>query len=234
VNQLKQLLTCMGAHPIDVAYGYFAGSAPAPDDCVLPILDYPIENLPEELKGKKYAVIPVGNTAPARRTTGKHLNPIIRHLNSKGILPVFLGKTDLLCDGKASTTFAEDIDYKAGLDLRDKTDVKQAACIMQHAQVTVGLDCGLLHLAALMQDSKIIFGYNITSVEHRAPRRNHGTCINLSVSESELICIGCQSKLKNVPLHKFSHCLYEDNKCIDFLFKNNSERWTEAIDRIVQ
>jgi hypothetical protein len=230
VNQLKQLLTCMGAHPIDVAYGYYTSSTPAPKDCLLPVLDYPRNDL---LIDHKYVVIPCGHTAIARATTGKHLNPIIKHIKSKGFLPVFLGKNDLLMDGVKSTQFPDDILYSEGLDLRDQTSIKEAAAIMQHAEITVGLDCGLLHLAALMKDSKIIFGYNITTVEHREPRRNHGRHINIALTESELQCIACQSKLKQIAKHKFSDCLYGDSKCIEILFENESQRWTSAIDRML-
>ena len=230
-NKLKQLLTCIGAHPIDVAYAYYAGSTPPPKDCLLPVLDYPKNDL---LIDQPYVVFPVGNTVDARKTTGVHLNPIIKYVRAQGFLPVFLGKKDLLMDGKQSTRFPEDIDYHYGMDLRDQTTIMEAAAIMQHAKFTIGLDCGLLHLAALMKDSKIIFGYNITSVEHREPRRNHGRHINISLTESELQCIGCQSKLKQIAKHKFSECLYGDSKCIDILFENGSERWIKAIDEILK
>jgi hypothetical protein len=228
-NQLKQLLTCLGAHPIDVAFAYYASTTPAPKDCVLPILDYDFNLLPKILMDKSYVVFPVGHTVEARKTTGKELNPIIEYVVSKGLTPVFLGKKDLLMDGKVSTNFAKDISYELGIDMRDQTDIKQAACIMQHARATVGLDCGLLHLAALMKDSRIVFGYNITTVEHREPRRNHGETVNVFITEDELKCIACQSKLKHIAKHKFNECLYGDTKCIDLLFKNNSERWVFAL-----
>jgi hypothetical protein len=230
----RQLLTVMGAHPIDVGFSFFAGSCPAPKDCVLPVLDYAWGKVRPDVRAlKNYAVITTGATTPARTLTGKHLNPIIEFVKSKNLVPVFLGKSDLLNDGKKSTNFADDIRYDLGVDLRDKTSVKEAAAIMQHAAFTLGLDNGLLHLAALMKDSRIIFGYNITSVEHREPRRAHGKTINMYVTKDELPCSGCQSQLKHVKTHTFDKCLYGDLKCLDLLFKNEGEAWKKAITEMI-
>jgi len=236
INRTPQFLTCVGAHQIDVAAAYYIGTSPAPSDCLLPILDYPRSRLLPKVKRLRvpYAVIPTGFSAEARSVKGRHINPILKYLNAKGIMPVFLGKKDLLGDGVTISRFPDDIDYSLGLDLRDETAVKDAACIMQHAAFTLGLDCGLLHLAALMKDSKIIFAYNITSVEHRAPRRNHGTTVHVTVPREELVCIGCQSNLKLYPVHKFTTCLYGDAACIDLLFKNDGERFRPAIDEMLE
>jgi hypothetical protein len=239
VDVSRQYLTPTGAHPIDVAFAYYVGACPAPTDALLPVLDYYVDTIPEELVkvcGLKtnYAVVPTGFSAESRRVLGRHLNPVIRHLKKRGLMPVFLGKNDLLGDGKQITSFPDDIDYAAGVDLRGKTDVKQAAMLMQHAALTIGLDNGLLHLAALMKDSKIIFGYNITTIEHRVPRRNHGKTISLAVTEADLPCAPCQSKWKNVPVHKFTKCFYGDSKCVDLLFKDDAIRWREAIDQMLE
>lgn len=225
----QQLLTCLGAHPIDVGFAYYAEQSPPPADARLPVLDFEKpEGLPE-----KYIVVPSGFSAESRSVSGKELNPIIDHIVSLGITPVFLGKSDILLDGKKTTRFKEDIHFHKGLDLREKTTVIEAAAIMQHAECTVGLDMGLLHVAALMKDSKIIFGYNIVLPEHRRPRRDHGRCIDIFITKAELECIACQSVIKKLPTHKFDKCYYGDNKCIDLLFANESERWKNAINEIL-
>jgi hypothetical protein len=251
IPQTKQLLTCLGAHQIDVGFAYYAAMAPPPaEHAYLPVLDYPASRLPSKVKRLRgnYAVIPCGYSAEARKTTGVHINPIIRHLKSKGITPVFLGKRNLLGDEKLTTNFVEDYDYAAGVDLRGETAVKDAACIMQHAKLTVGLDCGLLHLAALMKDSTIIFGYNITTIENRVPRRTHGRTINVTLSKEELPCVGCQTNWRNFPAHRFDRCFYEpqDRKaaeaygkkyesalCVTLLYAKGAERFTRAIDEVL-
>lgn len=231
VTIARQFMTVVGAHPVDVGFAYYAGTTPPPTDGLLPALDYPKDRLKPEVKAlTRYAVLPVGNVQASRKVTGKHLNPVIDYINSLGITPVFLGKRDMLGSGKPNTIFPEDINYSNGLDLRDLTTVKEAACIMQHAEFTLGLDTGLLHLAALMKDSRIIFAYNITSIAHREPRRNHGKHVNITLTESELQCIACQSKLKQVAKHTFDKCLYQDSKCIDLLFGNDGEKFKHAIN----
>jgi len=235
-NITPQYLTVLGAHPVDVGFAYYAGSCPAPADLTLPMMDYPRDRLVDKVRALEapYVVITTGSQGLSRRVTGKHLNPIIEHVKRRGRMPVFLGRRDLLRDGKATTTFPDDVDYHEGLDLRDETTVKQAACVLQHADATVGLDSGLLHLAAMMKDSRVVFGYNITSVAHREPRRNWGRTVNVTVSEDELKCIGCQSKLKNIAVHKFDKCIYGDSLCVDLLFKDGAARWIAAIDEILE
>jgi hypothetical protein len=234
-NVSPQFLTCVGAHPVDVGFAYYANSSPPPADGFLPILDYPRNRLKKQVAelGRGYVVIATGNVHEARAVHGRHVNPIIEHVAACGLVPVFLGKKDILGNGVQTTKFPEDINYSRGLDLRDQTTVKEAACIMQHAACTVGLDCGLLHLAALMKDSRIVFGYNITTRDHRAPRRNHGKTIDITIDESELKCIGCQSKIKQVQ-HWFDKCLYGDTKCVDLLFKDAAARWRTAIDEMIR
>lgn len=226
-----QFLSCLGAHPFDVGFAYYSNVSPPPATEKLPVLD--LARRAEIPPGVKYAVVTTGNQSPARRVTGKHLNPVIDHLKERDILPVFLGKSDLLMDGKTTTTFPDDIKWSAGLDLRDKTTVLAAAAIMQHAEMTLGLDNGLLHLAALMKDSKIIFGYNITTVAHREPRRDHGITMNLAVTEKDIACAQCQSKWRNFPEHKFDRCFYGDNACVNHLFRDDAIRWKDAIDMMI-
>lgn len=235
-NISPQYLNCMGAHPIDVAYSYYAHSSPAPPDLKLPMLDYPAQRLLPSVKRLRgqYAVIPTGAVSPARQVYGRHINPLIDHLRSRDITPVFLGKSSLMSNGQITTQFADDIDYSKGLDLRDQTGIKDAATIMQHALVTVGLDCGLLHLAALMKNSRLVFGYNVTSVAHREPRRDHGRHVNIHLTKQDLACAECQSTLKNIAVHKFDHCLYGDNKCVDLLFANGASRWIRAVDEVLK
>lgn len=248
VQQTRQFFTCIGSHPFDVGFGMYAATCPPPADAMLPVLNYPPERMPHKLRRIRgqYVVFTCGGTTPIRTMTGAHINPLITYVKSLGLTPVFLGKRDLLNTGKVNTTFADDTNYSEGIDLREQTGVKDAAAIMQHAACTVGLDGGLLHLAALMQDSRIVFGYNITSVAHRVPRRNHGKTFNLTLTEQELPCIGCQSKWKQVPNTMFDDCFYAEGRlgydaskperaraCLRIMFESESERFKRAIDEVL-
>ncbi len=247
VAQTKQFFQCFGAHPFDVGTAMFSSSINLPG-AELPVLDYPATQLPPNLRriAGKYVVFTAGGTTPIRTMTGEHLNPLIAYVKELGLTPVFLGKRDLLNTGKASVTFADDTNYSDGIDLRDQTAVKDAARIMQHAACTVGIDGGLLHLASLMRDSRVVFGYNITSVEHRVPRRTHGRTVNVTLTRDELPCIACQSTWKQVPNTMFDSCYYEkgrqgwdENKperaraCLRLMFANDSEKFKRAIDEVI-
>ncbi len=244
----RQLLNPLGTHPADVASGFFAGTCPAPPDAFYPILDYPEKRLPGRIRdlAGRYVVFPAGGTTPIRTLTGEHLNPIIAHVKKLGLTPVFLGHKDGLANN-GNAELPDDLDFDGGIDLRSQTTIKEAAVIMQHAACTVGLDGGLLHLAALMKDSRIVFGYNITSVNHRVPRRTHDKTVNVYLTDEELICSGCQSKWKHMVTHHFSHCYYEEGRegwtaahpersraCLKLLFENSGERWIKAIDEVLK
>lgn len=238
----RELLTAIGTHPFDVGFGYFASTCPAPADARLPILDYPAQLLRPNIKRLhgKYVVFTAGGTTPIRTMRGRDLNPLIAHVKSLGLTPVFLGKRDMLTDGKVNTTYADDTQYSEGIDLRDQTSVKDAALIMQHAACTVGIDGGLLHLAALMHNSRIVFGYNITSVAHREPRRDHGRTVNVALSRKELACTACQSTWKIMLGHFYDECYYvrqgvdKTPKCLDLLFANDSIKFKNAIDEVLK
>lgn len=232
-NANPQLYTVLGAHPIEVGFAYFAGMK-APVNAELPVLDYPSSRLPPKVKRLlgKYCVITTGSTTSARRVSGRHLNPIIEYVRDRDITPIFVGKEDFVGTGRLDVNFPTDINFAAGLDLRNNTSVKDAACIMQHAEFVLGLDNGLLHLASLMKDSRIIFGYNITSVEHREPKRSHGKTINIHLTDEELVCSGCQSKWRQMLTHRFDKCMYGDVKCVDMLFSGG--RFEAAIDEMLK
>jgi hypothetical protein len=232
----REFLTALGTHPFDVGFGYYASTCPAPPDAYLPVLDYGKQLLPHKVRrfDGNYVVFTAGGTTPIRTMRGRDLNPLIKHIKALGLTPVFLGKRDILGDGKKTTTYIDDTDYDSGLDLRDQTSVKDAAAIMQHAKCTVGIDGGLLHLAALMQDSRIVFGYNITTIEHRKPRRLHGKTVNIAPTREELSCTGCQSTWKNMIGHHYDRCFYSDNKCLDILFANDSIKFKNAIDEVLK
>jgi hypothetical protein len=237
-NINPQLATVIGGHPMDVGFGYFAGMTPAPRDVALPVLDYDRKKLvlPNYVKYDKtpYAVFTTGGTTESRTVKARHINPVIEYTKSLGILPVFIGKTDHVGDGKNTVKYDDAIRFDLGLDMRNQTSVKDAACIMQHAAFTAGLDNGNLHLAALMQDSRLIFGYNITSVAHRHPRRRHGKTLNIAVPAEALSCSGCQSRWRQFHTHTFDKCFYGDVLCIDYLFGDDGKHWKKAIDEVLE
>ena len=239
-----QLLNGTGAHLVDVGFAYFVNKSPPPEGAdVFPELDFEfgnwrnvspnetkIQNIPP-LTTNTYAVFTTGGVTPVRTVPGEYWNPIIDHVISIGLTPVFIGKSNIA--GCVNVTFPDGCNYDKGIDLRNKTTMMEAAYLMDRAACVLGLDNGLIHLAACT-NAKIIAAYNIVDPKERRPNRRPGpSWIELSLSKEELACANCQSEMRSLPAHTFKHCLYGDKKCIDLLFDNNGRRWTDAIDRIL-
>lgn len=230
-NLTPQLINATGAHLVDLGFMYYCNMQKAPPETYYPKLELlPHELLPEvaALKGQ-YVVFTPGGITSSRTVRGRHLNPLIEYVLSRGLTPVFLGKTDF--SNSIITQFDESVNYGAGLNLIDKTNLFQAAAIMENAICVTGLDNGLLHLACCTE-ATVLFGYNIAGPEFREPRRKHGKLINITVPKEKLPCIHCQDNFKLLSSHSFHECFYGDTLCIDLLFENNAEKWKRAIDSV--
>lgn len=222
-----------GMHLVDLGFVYFTNNTTPADGRLYCQLDLAtVENvLPRHTpQNIFYAVMTPGSTYANRTLPATAFNGIKDHLLSKGIVPVFLGKKDL--GDQRKILFEDGYDYSGGIDLRDKTTLLEAAKIMESARLVVGLDNGLLHLAA-MTDVPIIFGYNIASPEHRRPRRRKGTILwELYPDETQLTCTFCQSKMRFMFNHDFKDCLYKDNLCLEAL--GQPAPWIELIEKTLK
>lgn len=222
-----------GAHLVDLGFIFYANINPPPEDgWYYTRLDLSkIEGL--ELPEVPYAVLTPGATYENRKLPAKAFNGIKNHLISRGIVPVFLGKVEV--GDKRKILFGDDYDYSGGVDLREKTTLLQAAAIMSKAEMVIGLDNGLLHLAA-MTDVPIIFGYNIAAPIHRRPRRRKidgkkPILWEIHPDPAMLTCTFCQSQMRFMFNHDFKNCLYKDNLCLDAL--SDEKAWCELVDNII-
>lgn len=219
-------INATGCHLIDLGFIYYAHMNPPPAEFNrYPKLD--LSALDALDCGARYAVMTPGATATNRIMKAEAFNGIKQHLIDRGILPVFLGKKQIT--EVRSIDYEAGYDFEGGLDLREKTTLLQAAGIMSKAEVVVGLDNGLLHLAACT-DVPILFGYNIASPEHRRPRRISGKIWEIFPDQEELPCTFCQSRMRFLFDHDFAKCVYRDNKCLDVL--NDPKAWCDIIDEI--
>jgi hypothetical protein len=240
----QESLNATGAHLLTCGWVYFTNKEKAPPgwDSYPQLNQTDLDNVPMDgvFEGKnplqpgRYAVVTTGVTTSSRKIPGAHWNHVIDHIVAQGLQPVFLGK-DVVETGNARnihTQFNTDIKYSAGLDLRNKTSLMQAASIMSRAAFVIGHDNGLLHLAGCTE-VPIIFGYNLASPEHREPRRPKGRTYNVTLTNEELACNHCQSRTNFVIGYNFRECFYGDLKCIDLLFADGALRWRKAIDQAV-
>jgi ADP-heptose:LPS heptosyltransferase len=198
---------------------------------ILDPIDVSHFNLPE-----KYVVVTTGFTSQSREWRGQSVNETVDYIISKGYTPVFLGKSYTQAYFNTGITGNFKADYTKGINLIDKTNLFEAASIMNDAACTVGLDNGLLHLCCLNPEAKVVYGFSTVLPEHRLPYR-HGVkgykCYVVDVSEDELECTGCQSKMNFAPTdHSFTGCFYkqEQFKCLDLLTSN---KWIEQLEKIL-
>lgn len=175
---------------------------------------------------KDFAVVAVSATAENRRLSGETIEGISRHLVSRGITPVFLGKYDITTNYKGKSA---EFDSSLGIDLREKTSLIEAAVIMARARVTVGLDGGLLHLASC-SDAPVIFGFTSVDPKLRVPPRAPHARTAVVVPPEDLPCRFCNSRMLFITGHDFAQCLYKDNVCVSAL---TAEVFASAIDRIL-
>lgn len=243
VELQRESLNATGAHLSTCGWVYFTNKEKAPEgwDSYPQFKQEDLDKivLPEaaqDLKWGEYVVVTTGKTTPSREVPGKYWNPIIEHIRSKGLKPVFLGKS-VVETGNASnihTKFDQAIQYDRGLNLIDKTSLMQAAAIMSRAACVVGHDNGLLHIAGCTPTVPIVFGYNLASPNHREPKRPHlknNGCYNVNLTSKELACNFCQSNFNFLIGYNFRHCFYSDLACIHKLFENNGMRWIMKIDQ---
>lgn len=216
-----------GAHLVDIGFQYFCNLSTAPDGySVYPNLD--LTRITPLALPEPYAVVTPAATSSLRAMPAKAFNGICEHLRSRGVTPVFLGKAEVTAGYNSSVQ--PDYRFQGGVDLRDKTSILEAAKIIEGAKLVVGLDNGLLHLAGCTS-TPIIFGYNVASPEHRRPRRMAGEIYELFPNETDLPCVFCQSRMRFLPGHDFSRCLYRDLACLKEL--EDPGPWCELIDSAI-
>lgn len=231
-----QLINACGGHLMDIGFAYFCCLMPN-TTAILPYkflrsIDYQGPwKWPELDPESDYAVFTPCATSGVREMPAHGFDAIVEHTIKSGVVPVFLGKREL------SSKYVSKINgynMSSGIDLRERTNLLEATQVMKKAKFVIGLDNGLLHMAGTT-NVPVIFGMNVTTLEHRNLRRKNGLTINLTIDDKRLPCIGCQSKLRFIQNHDFRNCFYKDyedrnKKCLDLMFEKGSVEWKKAID----
>lgn len=239
-NGKTQFITAQGVSPLEMGFMYYACAGRdliPPEYYNYPLIELVEEGLPKELRGQKYAVIPAGSIRNTGRVPGHFWNPVIENIKKRDLTPVLLGKSTVT-EGYTSN-FPTGITLAGVVNLWDKTSILEAAQIMQYGQFTIGLDNGLLHLAACTPTT-VIFGHNVANVKLRSPISQKGKTIDVFLTKDELRCIGCLTDVKALYNHDFNlGCLYEkfpehNMACVTRLFENGGERWIKAIDSALE
>lgn len=189
---------------------------------------------------EKYVIITTGYTAEVREMIPETVNGVTKWLVNKGYTPVFLGNKTTFNGQKGFDiigNFKDTIDYKIGLDLRGATSLLQAGAITAGAKAVVGLDNGLLHLAACTQ-VPIVMGMTNVLWKHRAPIRNneYGWNCYPVLPDSSIKCYGCQSNFAYNFKHNFTKCWYKEQKLdteIQCIKNLTSDKYIAMLEKIL-
>lgn len=185
---------------------------------------------------EKYVIVCTGYTAPVREFRPEAVNNVIDFVLSKGYTPVFLGrevtKEDSGPDLFIKGTFNQVINFDKGINLINKTDTLEMVKIIQGAKCIVGLDNGLLHIAATT-DIPIVGSFSTVKPEHRLPYR-HGikgwNYYPIQLTQEELACNQCQSNWTFLFGYDLRACYYKDYKCLELL---TSDRYVKELEKIL-
>ncbi len=229
----KAPISRVGAHSLDLGFIYYCHMTPPPEDGKYYVkLDLTKVKVPE--LPIRYAVMTPVASWDNKRMAPRCFNGIKNYLVRTGITPVFLGNENFHDKRKVEAHSA--YDYRFGESLLGKTTLLEAAKIMESAQCVIGIDNGLLHLAATT-NVPIVYGYTISSVEHTKPRREDDLRVhNIYPDLKSLSCTFCQSRMRHFVsqikgTHDFKTCLYRDDACIETIA--NPEDWIRLIDRAI-
>lgn len=212
----KQLANACGFHLTDLGFIYYTQK-----NKTIPQYERIPRILGNEIDIKRfalpseYAVITIEATADNRRLPAETINKLTEHLISRGVTPVFLGRSAL---GRDHISRAEGgINLWRVRDLRETTSLREAACIMAGAKFVLGIDGGLLHLACC-SDVPVAFIFTTVHPQYRVPRGRSARTV-VVVPPADLGCRFCNSgdpggpDMLYVLGHDFKHCLYKDNLC---------------------
>lgn len=228
-QQLEFPINATGMHLMDLGFIYFCHMNPPPEDFRrYPVLNLAGVKLPKELIGLRYAVMTPVIEAMNRKMPPDVFNAICDHLNQVGVTPVFLGKLGML--GRHGA-IDEKYDLSKGVNLLNKTSLLEAAVVCDQSQMVIGIDNGLLHLAA-MTPATILYGYTMTGPTQRRVHRRFGHTVEL-YDDRPGACRFCQEWIRFFFEHDFTNCVYREHvpSCVRAL---NKESWIANIDAVLK
>ena len=156
------------------------------------------------------------------------LTKICNYIKSKGYQPLFIGRDEIDYEDKEKSAKVINFDFSQGIDLRNKTTIKEVANIIANCKTIIGVDNGLLHLAA-MTEIPIVAGYTVASPEMRLPIRNNVLGYNVYPILPDIECQGCQDKWQ-LDNHNFNNCYHKHYNCIRQM---TAEKFIKELEKIL-
>lgn len=178
-----------------------------------------------EIDFSKSIVIATTYRDKHRSFINNELLHLAEYIQSKGIIPVYVGKTS--SDGAQGTSALTDFEYPGfGADLRDKTSLPELATIMNKSKAIISMDSGTLHLA-FTTDRPVVGGFTTVDPELRIPYR--GVARTVAIVPN-IHCNFCQSDWQ-LDFWDYSKCPrnLETPECIE---KMTGSKFIQALHTI--
>lgn len=168
--------------------------------------------------GNKIAIVTTGFTSATRSWPTTEIDKYTTWLKENDVVPVFLGASK---NTHVDTSLPE-INTDGCIDLREKTTLLEALYVMNYSNIIVGVDNGLMHLAACLAFlPPIVGGYTTIDPKYR----QLGVLVATVEPDESLDCRFCQSKYNFAFEHDFRVCMYGDIACRTHM---TAEKFIEA------
>lgn len=151
---------------------------------------------------------------------------IAEYVASKGLIPVYAGKTGAISIWKNNLA-KTDFEYPGfGEDLMDKTTLLELATIMGQSKAVVGMDSGPIHLA-FTTDVPVVCGFTTIEPDLRIPYR--GLAKTETVTPN-IVCNFCESNW-SLNTWNFNNCPRK-MKLAECVTKMTSDKFIKALHKI--
>lgn len=149
-----------------------------------------------------------------RSWRAEYMLEVAKFVKSIGLLPVFIGKTDMNLNTRIApkTSLPADVS-EYGLDLRNATTIPELYTIMAESRAVLGMDSGPIHLAGC-SSVPIVCGYTSVDASVRIPVRKNGLTVTI---KPRMECASCETNWAG-HFHNFEECYFGHAKCVDDMF----------------
>lgn len=151
---------------------------------------------------------------------------IAEYVQSKGLIPVYVGKTGAISIWKKHLAQTDFVYPGFGVDLMNKTSLLELASIMGQSKAVVGMDSGPIHLA-FTTDVPVVCGFTTVAPELRIPYRG------LAKTEAVVPGITCSFCESNWALNtwNFNNCprKMELAECVT---KMSADKFINALNKL--
>ena len=166
--------------------------------------DIPLETTDVSRYGvdfKKSVIIVTTYRDKQRTLLPSEITKIAEYVHSKGLIPVYVGKTGAISIWKNNLALC-DFEYPGfGVDLRNDTSFRELFTIMNQARAVVCVDGGPMHIA-FASKAPVVCGFTTIRPDLRIPYR--GLSQTVAVTPG-IVCNFCESDW-NLNFWDFSKC----------------------------